>query len=1011
MSISSARIGSALLAISLVSGPQAFGQAKKAKPAAAPAAAAPQKVDEEYTKLIHEYLQDPRITTELVDHMPASDTVPSPLKFLGRIPGKPGELTYAKDIYRYYEALAKASPRAKFWKIGQTEEGRDQVILAIADEATIKDLDKYKDILAKLGDPRKITDEQARELIKVGKPLYWANSGIHSPETGGPEMLIELAYRLIVEETPFIQTIRNNSITFITPVIEVDGREREVDTYYYNKKTGQRLPLMYWGKYVQHDNNRDGMGQYLKITKNFTKGVLEWHPTILHDLHEAQSYLYVSTGTGPYNNSLDSIAIDEWWLLGQTEVMEMAKRGVPGVFTYGFYDGWVPNYLFWIALTHNSFGRFYEVQSYGPDVNPNLQLGPTQTSREWFRPNPPLPSIKWGPRNNTNIQESALLIAMNKVAKEHELYLENYWLKNKRAIEKGKSGPEVAWVVPAAQRRKADAADLVNELRRQGVEVHKADAAFKAGNIEVAAGDYVIRGDQPYHTLVDMYFSVQNYPTANPRPYDDTGWTMQYMRNVKLNRISDKAILDKPMSMLTADAKAAGGVEGSGGTLVIEHTSDNNLMTFRFKNKDVRMQVAEEDFDLNGRKLRAGAIIIPNADHARLDSQLKDLGLSGWSVGSAPAVKTHDMTIPRIGYVHSWSRTQDEGWVRAALDYYSVPYTYFADQKLKEGNLRSMYDVIIFPHVGGTSASMINGIAMTGNAPIPYKKSTETPNLGGVDETDDIRGGMGFEGLQELAKFVQQGGALITEGSTSTLMAEYNLSGGVTVEHPANLFARGSIMRGVFTDLKSPIAYGYDGKDLPVYFNQDPVLNAAAAVAAGGFGGGGGRGAGGPINGGEGQNVTPNAVPIHTSPLDPSDVVATAETPAAGGGRGGRGGRGGGAAGGAAAGRGAGGGGGAFGAFAQAGGPRPRVVLQFPANASDMLLSGTLGGGETIANRALAVDVPMGKGHVVMFALRPFWRWQTQGTYFLAFNAILNWDHLDAGKPAAAAPGATEAGQ
>ena len=126
---------------------------------------------------------------------------------------------------------------------------------------------------------------------------------------------------------------------------------------------------MYWGKYVAHDNNRDGMGQYLKLTQNIIKEVLEWHPTILHDLHEAQSYLYVSTGTGPYNTSLDPIAINEWWLLAETEVMEMAKRGVPGVLTYGFYDGWVPNYLFWIALTHNSFGRFYEVQSYGPDVS------------------------------------------------------------------------------------------------------------------------------------------------------------------------------------------------------------------------------------------------------------------------------------------------------------------------------------------------------------------------------------------------------------------------------------------------------------------------------------------------------------------------------------------------------------------------------------------------------------------------------------------------------------------
>src|SRR5690242_18829356 len=579
------RFGAVLLALAAAAPAPALAQtARKARAPATSAAPAPQKIDEEYTKLIKEYLQDPRITTEFVDHMPASDTVPSPLKFFGRIPGKPGELTYAKDIQRYYEALAKASPRARFWAIGKTEEGRDQVLLAIADEATIRDIDKYRDMLARLGDPRKTTAEQARELIKTAKPIYWAASGIHSPETGGPEMLIELAYRLLIEETPFIQNIRNNSIILITPVIEVDGRERMVDTYYFNKKAGgQRLPLMYWGKYVQHDNNRDGMGQILNITRSFTKGVLDWHPTVLHDLHEAQSYLYVSTGTGPYNVSLDPIASQEWWLLAQTEVMEMTKRGVPGVFTYGFYDGWVPNYLFWIALTHNSFGRFYEVQSYGPDVNPNLTLAATTISKEWYRQNPPLASIAWGPRNNTNIQESALLIAMNKVARDRELYLENYWLKAKRSIEKGKTGPLYAWLIPAAQRRKADAADMINELRRQGAEVHIATSDYKAGNVQVAKGDYIIRGDQPYRTLVDMYTSIQNYPTANPRPYDDTGWTMQYMRNVQLKNLTDKSILDQAMTMLTSDAKAPGGIEGSGATIVVEHTSDNSLIGFRFR--------------------------------------------------------------------------------------------------------------------------------------------------------------------------------------------------------------------------------------------------------------------------------------------------------------------------------------------------------------------------------------------------------------------------------------------
>ena len=155
-------------------------------------------------------------------------------------------------------------------------------------------------------------------------------------------------------------------------------------------------------------------------------------------------------------------------MLAETEVMEMAKRKIPGVWTYGFYDGWVPNYLMWISTTHNLFGRFYEVQSYGPEIVNNLQLAPSVTSREWYRPNPPLPSIKWGPRNNTNIQESALLIAMHKVAQDRELYLENYWMKSQRAIEKGREGPIYGWWIPANQRRKADAADMVNHLRQQG---------------------------------------------------------------------------------------------------------------------------------------------------------------------------------------------------------------------------------------------------------------------------------------------------------------------------------------------------------------------------------------------------------------------------------------------------------------------------------------------------------------------------------------------------------------
>ena len=968
----------------------ALGVAGSTPSAQSPQPASKQKVDADYTAKIKEYLQDPRITTELVDHLPASDSVPTPLKFFNRIVGTPGELTYAKDIYRYYDALDKASDRISVWRIGKTEEGRDMVILAVADEATIKQLDKYKGMVASLTDPRKTTEQQAQQLIKTAKPIYWITSGMHSTETGGPEMLIELPYRLAVEDTPFIQAIRSNVITLITPVIEVDGREKQVDTYYFNKKRRasgdqQTLPLMYWGKYVAHDNNRDGMGQYLALTRNVTKAFLDWKPTIMHDLHEAQTYLYASTGTGPYNEQIDPITIDEWWLLAKTEVMEMTKRGVPGVWTYGFYDGWVPNYMFFIAHAHNAVGRFYEVMGYGPD-NRTVTAAPAVTSREWFRPNPPLPSIQWGPRNNTNIQQSAILIALNHVAKNKETYLENYWLKNKRAADKGKAGPVYGWVIPATQKRKADAADAVNELRRQGLEFHTATTAFKVGAVDVKPGDYIVRGDQPYRTIADMYFSVQNYAPSNPQPYDDTGWTFQYMRNLAIKPIAEPGGLDQQMALVTADVEAPGGIDGTGPVLIVDHTTDNNLVTFRFKHKDVAMEAAEEEFEAGGRRFRAGAFIIKNANRTALEPTLTSLGLSALAVAAAPTVRAHSLDVPRIGYMHSWANTQNEGWVRAAFDTYGVPYTYFGDIVLREGNLRQKYDVIVYPHVGGTAQSQVNGLPKTGASPLPYKKTADTPNLGALDQADDIRGGMGWEGLTELVKFVREGGTLITEGSTSTIFPEYNVTSGVTVESPEGLFVRGSVMRGVFSDRRSPIAYGYDAQ-VPVYFSQGPVLN------VGGGGGFGGRG--GAEIPGVGMNVTPMAQQTNRlTPFDPdaSDAAApAAATPAAG--RGGRGGGAGGARGGG--GRGGRGGGGFGGAAAVDG---PRVVLSFPSNPDEMLLSGVLVGGQALANRAQIVDIPVGQGHVVSFAIRPYWRWQTQGTFFLGFNTILNWNDLDAGK-------------
>ncbi|HEX2718310.1 MAG TPA: hypothetical protein VHM67_11570, partial [Gemmatimonadaceae bacterium] len=353
-----------------------------------------------------------------------------------------------------------------------------------------------------------------------------------------------------------------------------------------------------------------------------------------------------------------------------------------------------------------------------------------------------------------------------------------------------------------------------------------------------------------------------------------------------------------------------------------------------------------------------------------------------WATNAVPNVPAHDLDVPRIGYVHAWQRTQDEGWVRAAFDTYGVPYTYFADQKLKDGNLRQRFDVIVLPHIGGTATSQISGVPVVPGQPaLPYRKTDATPNLGVLDQSDDIRGGMGLEGLAELQKFVAAGGTLIVEGATATVLPAFGLTPGVVVEEPPTLFARGSVMRGIIADTKSPIVYGYEGKQLPIYFNQAPVL-AVSSGAPQGFGGGGA--ATGPS-----QNITPMATRVPLSPWEQDSTTAAGRrTERPGDAEGGQG--------------------------PQPGAVpdslRPRVVMQFPARAEDILLSGTLQNGQLLANRAQIVDARLGSGHVVMFAIRPFWRWQTQGSYFLGFNTILNWNDLDAGRARPAPAAVTAAG-
>ncbi len=216
----------AFLSVLMLGSMQAFAQQRNPS----------QPIDQEYTDSILKNTTEKFFLTELVDHLPASDKVPTPAKVLGYPVGTPNKLTYSKDLYRYFRELEKASPRVKvFTAPEKSEMGKEQILVVISDEANLSRLARYKEITAKLGDPRTVNDAEAKQLVDEGKVFYWASGSIHSPETGSCEMLMELAYRLAVEESPFIEQIRKNVIIMMTPALEVDGRDMMVDSYNYRK--------------------------------------------------------------------------------------------------------------------------------------------------------------------------------------------------------------------------------------------------------------------------------------------------------------------------------------------------------------------------------------------------------------------------------------------------------------------------------------------------------------------------------------------------------------------------------------------------------------------------------------------------------------------------------------------------------------------------------------------------------------------------------------------------------
>ncbi len=896
-----------------------FGTAAAAQDAVVETRSPRQRQDEDFARAVSEWTTKPEFLSPLVDHLPLAEGVPTPKDILGYYIGAPKKLTYYADILRYYRALEAASPRVSIVSTGRTDEDRETVVVFVGSEESIASLEKYRLDLARLADPRGLSAREAMAVIAEAKPIYHVMGGLHSGETGPPEMMMELAYRLVVEDSPLIRGIRDNVIVSITPVAEPDGRDRYVDWYYrylvdIDKEEDRIGGPPYWGKYVLHDNNRDI--NYSQVTmRTLLDWYLDWHPPIMHELHESIPFMYDYSGQAPQNPAFDPILFGELPWYANFEMAQMIKYGMPGVWTHGFMDAWSPGYLGAMSYNHNGLMRMYEIFGNGGATTMMRDLtgggGRGANQREWYRPLPAYDSVMWSMRNNTNYSQTGVLLGLQLTSQFPKVVLENFYKKSLHSIEDGESQKPHGWVLPAGQRDMTRVATLVNLLRVQGIEVGRATRPVEAGDTTYPEGSYVIKRNQPYGRLANILLQRQdNYPDPSLTTYDDSGWTMGLMLQTEVVAVDDAKILEARTSPVD-EVRLAGTVTGerTASVFAVAHYGSTNMIALRYRLKDLRVDATERSFEVSGVEMPAGSFLVhAGAAGDRVRSAVQELGLTSVGLSEAPDVPAHELDVPRIAMYSTWGSTQDVGWVRYAFDQFGISYDLIFKDRVRQGNLRADYDVIVMPSQGFNGKSLVFGLEPR-EQPLAYTQTERFRFLGMYGSSDDITGGMGLEGVMELQRFLDAGGVMMTLGNATTLPPDFGLVRDINASRTSgNFYAPRPIVQAKILRPESPIFYGYTDETVPIKYTNGPLLQ----------------------------------VPEE----DEDDAV----------------------------------------------------LMEY-VGGDGAVLSGLMRGAAQIKDRPAIVNVPVGRGRLLMFSTNPVYRWQNHGEFNMLFNALMNFDDLQTPAP------------
>ncbi|MGH7470301.1 MAG: M14 family zinc carboxypeptidase [Longimicrobiales bacterium] len=703
--------------------------------------------------------------------------VPTPASHFGFEIGADRKLADWPQLTSYFEKLARTSPRVKVDTIGRTTMGAPFVMLTVTSPENQARLRELQDIQLRLSDPRRVTGEaDLQRLFDAGRTVVLITHGIHATEVGGSQSAARLLYKLASSNDPKTREILDNVILLDIPSLNPDGLQWVVDWYRKTVGTpseGTEPPWLYQF-YVGHDNNRD----WYAFTQKETVATIQrahnaWHPEIVHDIHQmgnTAARIFFPPYIDPVEPNVDPGLIASVNQLGAWMAAELTAAGKAGAVINGIYDAWTP-------------ARSYQHYHGGARIlseTASAQLAsPIQQSKDAIRGGREYDASqrswkfpllweggRWGLPEIVDYQEAGALALLTNAARNRRYWLENFYNVNKRAVDGWRQWP-VAWVIPADQPNKSGLAYVLRILTMGDVEVHPAAESFTAGGRTFPAGSYVIPMNQPYASFAQTMLEVQKYPDLREypggppkRPYDVTAHTLPMLMNVE-------AVAVEQWGQNAARASGDGAARRHEGA------------------PQLRAKLPVQSFAFE------------------LPAELKG------------------RSAPRMALYKGWRESMESGWTRWTLDQHGLVYDTIKDARIRAGNLRRNYDVILIQT--HTPAALRQG-----NSAERYAA--------------EYAGGLGDAGVAALKTFVEEGGRLIViEDATEFAIDLFGLpvKNAIAGVRNTEFYVPGSILK-VDLDNTQPIARGMKATT-PVWFSDasrafdvtDPNVRVVARYASG----------------------------------------------------------------------------------------------------------------------------------------------------------------------------------